>query len=131
MAEVSDVVAARAQSEKEFNRCDHGNIRPHRDRHGQGKQPDAAVGKENRVGHEKYENCAGRTDGWNIQRPDQQAGESLDNEAAGADQHEKLYARGDEAPPIEVVTARSESAHNCSVRSKGPAVKVPSINHSL
>ena len=58
VAKVSDFVAASTESEKELNGCDDGNVRPHGDSHGEGKQPDSAVRKENCVGHENSENCA-------------------------------------------------------------------------
>ena len=59
-----------------------------------------------------------------IEGIDQERDQRLHDEDAGAHEHEQLYARRDEAAPVEIVAAAAEcDAHSASVRRRKRRVK--------
>src|SRR5208282_1571060 len=69
VAQVADVVAARAEGGKEFDGSHDGDKRPHGNHDGQREEPDLAIGKKDGVGDEDAENRAGSADGRDIRGP--------------------------------------------------------------
>src|SRR5271167_1686975 len=66
MAQMSNSIAARSQRHEKLDGAHDRHIRTHRDGHRQRNQPDLAIGKEDRVGHEYAENRAGSADRGDI-----------------------------------------------------------------
>src|ERR1700719_4394366 len=66
MANVRDVIATGAQGTKKFDGGHDRHVGTHGNGYGKRDQPDAAVGKEYRVGDENSENRAGGADGGNV-----------------------------------------------------------------
>ena len=69
MAEVRDVIAARAERSEKLDGGHYGDVWSHGDRHRQGDEPNAPIRKEDRIGHQDSENRSGRADGRNIRQP--------------------------------------------------------------
>src|ERR1700687_5262297 len=116
MTNVRDLIATGAQRSEKFNGGHDRDVGTHGDRYGKREEPDAAIGKEHRVGDENSENRARGADGGNVsgrlaKKDRNRFHEDFDNARAHAAQEEIIEKAALAPHQLEVATEHPQHQH--------------------
>src|ERR1700688_438469 len=116
MTNVRDVIATGAQRSEKFNGGHDRDVGTHGNRYGKREEPDAAIGKEHRVGDENSENRTRGADGGNVRgrlgkKNRNRFHEDFDNSRAHAAQEEIIEKAALAPHQLEIASEHPQHEH--------------------